>query len=161
MLMLPTRWDPMRELTTLQREFDDLFRRIFGVTRERGDEASLVSAPAVNSYVKDGTLHVVAEIPGVKLDQLDVRIDGHEVVIKGERQFGRSEEKADYLLRESRFSSFERRLALPEGADADRAHAVCRDGMLEITMPVAMAKPGGRKLVIESLEAGKKSKEVH
>ena len=160
--MLPTRWDPMRELTTLQREFDDLFRRVFGMTRERGEEASQqVTVPVVNSYVKDGTLHMEAEIPGVKPDQLDVRIDGREVVIKGERQFGRSEEKADYLLRESRFSAFERRMTLPDGADVDQAHAVCHDGMLEITMPIAIDRAGGRKLASESLDSGKKSKEVH
>ena len=50
---------------------------------------------------------------------------------------------------------------MPEGADGELAQAANRDGLLEITMPVTAAKPGGRKLVIEDLEAGKKSKEVH
>lgn len=159
--MLPMRWDPMRELTTLQREFDDLFRRVFGMTRERGDETGQITVPAVNSYVKDGTLHLEAELPGVETDLLEVRIDGHELVIKGERRSGRSEEQADYLLRESRHCSFERRLALPEGADAERAHAAYHDGLLEVTMPVTMAKPAGRRLPVEGLPAGKPSKEVH
>lgn len=161
MPMLPMRWDPMRELTTLQHEFDDLFRRVFGMSRERGGEGAVIAVPAVNSFVKDGTLHLEAELPGVEPGQLDVRIDGRDVVIRGERRAGRTEEKADYLVRESRFGAFERRLPLPEGADADKAHAVYRDGLLEITMPVAMTSAGGRKLAIEGLEAGKKSKEVH
>jgi HSP20 family protein len=151
----------MRELTTLQREFDDLFRRVFGSAREQSVEAGLIAAPAVNSYVKDGVLHLEAELPGVKPDELDVRIDGHDVVIKGERHADRREEKVDYLIRESRFSSFERRLALPDGADIEQAKAVYQDGMLQITMPVTMTKPGGRKLSIEGLEPTKKSKEVH
>ena len=159
--MLPIRWDPTRDLTTLQREFDDLFRRVFGMAREGGGEPGVVAVPAVNSYIKDGTLHLEAELPGVEAGQLDVRIDGRDVVIRGERRTGHSEEKGDYLLRESRLSTFERRLALPEGADAEHAQAIYRDGLLEITMPVTVAKPGGRKLVIEGLEAGKKSKEVH
>ena len=159
--MLPIRWEPVRELSTLQREFDDLFRRVFGMAREGGGAMQMVAAPAVNSFIKDGMLHLEAELPGVEAGQLDVRIDGHEVVIRGERRTGRTEEKADFLLRESRYSSFERRLALPEGVDAEQAHAVYRDGLLEITMPVTVAKPGGRKLTIEGLEAGKKSKEVH
>jgi len=158
--MLPMRWDAMRDLTTLQREFDDLFRRVFG-TRESGSEAGLVVAPAVNSYIKDGTLHLEAELPGVDPAQLEVRIEAHEVVIRGERRSGRTEEKADFLLRETRYNCFERRLPLPEGADAEQAHAVCRDGLLEITMPMVVAKPGGRKLTIEGLETGKKSREVH
>ena len=159
--MLPMRWEPMRELTTLQREFDDLFRRVFGVTREREAEADLVTVPPVNSYIKDGTLHLEAEIPGVEPDQLEIRIDGHELVIKGERRSGRNEEKADYLLCESRYCSFARRLALPEGADADQAHAVYHDGLLEVTMPVTTAKPVGRKLTVERVQTGKQSKEVH
>jgi len=159
--MLPMRWDPMRDLSTLQREFDDLFRRVFGAARERGGEAEFVVAPAVNSFIKDGNLHLEAELPGVNPEQLEVRIDGREVVIRGERRAGRSEEKADYLMRETRYSAFERRLPLPEGADAEHAHAVCHDGLLEITMPVTAAKPGGRKLVIEGMETGKKSSEVH
>jgi HSP20 family protein len=159
--MLPMRWEPMRELSTLQREFDDLFRRVFGVTREAGGELGVVAVPAVNSFIKDGMLHVEAELPGVEAGQLDVRIDGHEVVIRGERRTGRTEEKGDYLLRESHYGTFERRLALPEGADGELAQAAYRDGLLEITMPVTATKPGGRKLVIEGLEAGKQSKEVH
>jgi HSP20 family protein len=159
--MLPIKWDPMREMTTMQRELDDLFRRVFGMTREGSGELAVVAAPAVNSYIKDGLLHLEAELPGVEAGQLDVRIDGRELVVRGERRSGRTEEKADFLLRESRFSTFERRLALPEGADGEQAHAVYRDGLLEITMPVTVTKPGGRKLVIEGLEAGKKSKEVH
>jgi HSP20 family molecular chaperone IbpA len=51
-------------------------------------------------------------------------------------------------------------LALPDGADIDKAHAVYRDGLLEIATPVAMAKPAGRRLVVENLGFAKKSKEV-
>jgi HSP20 family protein len=159
--MLPMRWEPMRDLSTLQREFDDLFRRVFGTAREGGGEFGMVAVPAVNSFIKDGVLHLEAELPGVETGQLDVRIDGREVVIRGERRTGRTEEKDDFLLRESRCSTFERRLALPEGVDGEHAKAVYRDGLLEITMPMTAVKPGGRKLVIEGLEAGKKSKEIH
>ena len=159
--MLPMRWDPMRELNTLQREFDDLFRRVFGMHREREEGGGLIAVPPVNSYIKEGMLHLEAELPGVEPGQLDVRIDGREVVIKGERRAGRSEENADYLLRESRYVTFERRLTLPEGADIDKAHAGYRDGLLEITMPVTTVKAAGRKLAIEGLTTGKKSKEMH
>ena len=159
--MLPIRWDPRRELSTFQREFDDLFRRVFGMEREGSGVMAAIAAPAVNSYVKDGVLHLEAELPGVDAGKLDVRIDGHDVVIRGERRTGRTEEKADYLIQESRCATFERRLTLPDGADVEKAHAACRDGLLEITMPMAATVAGGRKLVIEGLEAGKKSKEVH
>jgi HSP20 family protein len=159
--MLPIRWDPGRDLSTLRREFDDLTRRVFGVTREEEGGWGGVAAPAVNSYIKEGTLHFEAELPGVKTGQLDVRIDGRDLIIAGERRTGHTEEKADFLLHESRIAKFERRLTLPEGADVEKAHATYRDGLLEITMPVTEAKTKGRKLVIEGLESGRKSKEIH
>lgn len=159
--MLPIRWDPAREMGSLQREFDDLFHRIFGVTREGGGDLARVTVPAVNSYVKDGVLHIEAELPGVEAGQLDVRVDGRDVVISGERRAAHSEEKADFLMRESRITRFERRLGLPEGAEGEKAHAVYRDGLLEVTMPMTVVKAGGRKLVVEGLDTGKKSKEIH
>lgn len=159
--MLPIRWDSTRELGALQREFDDLFHRVFGVTREGGGGLATVAIPAVNSYVKDGVLHLEAELPGVEAGQLDVRIDGRDVIISGERRTAHTEDKTDFLMRESRIARFERRLSLPEGAESDKAHAVYRDGLLEVTMPMTAVKAGGRKLVVEGLDTGKSSKEIH
>lgn len=159
--MLPIRWDPVRDLSTLRREFDDLTRRVFGMTQEEEGGVERLAIPAVNSYLKEGMLHFEAELPGVEAGQLDVRIDGRDLVISGERRTGRTEEKVDFLLHESRIARFERRLSLPEGAEFEKAHAVYRDGLLEITMPVTEAKSKGRKLVIEGLDTGRKSKGVH
>lgn len=159
--MLPIRWDPVRDMNTLRREFDDLTRRVFGMTREEEGGLAAIAVPAVNSYIKDGVLHLEAELPGVETGQLDVRIDGHDLIIAGERRTGRTEEKAEFLMHESRIARFERRLTLPEGVESEKAHAVYRDGLLEITMPVIKTKAGGRKLVIEGLETGKKSKGIH
>lgn len=159
--MLPVRFEPMKDLRTLQREFDDLVHRVFGVAGESGGELAAIAVPTVNSYVKDGTLHLEAELPGVDADQLDVEVDGRQVIITGERRSVRDEEKADFLLHESRVSRFERRLMLPEGADSDQAEASYRDGLLEITMPMIKSKATGRKLAIAKEPAKAKGKEVH
>jgi len=160
--MLPVRHGEMRQLNTLQREFDDLFNRIFGIAEERKGDLATVAIPAVNSYIRDGRLHLEAELPGVEAGQLDVRIDGPQVIISGERRSGHTEEKADFLLHESRVATFERCLTLPEGADGEQAKASYHDGLLEITMPMTKAKAaGGRKLAIEGLESEKKSKKAH
>lgn len=159
--MLPIRWEPIRELNTFQRELDDLFHRMFGVTREAGVGAALLSAPAINTYVKDNTFYLEADLPGVDSDKLDVRIDGHELVLRGERRETSKTEEADFLVRESRCNTFERRLTLPDGVDTDKIHATYKDGLLEITLPVVKTTMGGRKVPIEGLGAAKKSKEVH
>lgn len=158
--MLPIRWDPIRDLSTLQRELDDVMRRVFGTTRESGT-GMLTTTPAINSFVKDGVFHLEAELPGVDTDKLDVRIDGRNLVIKGERRVSKKTEEADYLIRESRFTSFERSMVLPDGVDADKAHASYKDGLLEVTMPIVEKETGGRKITVEGLESGKKSKEIH
>ena len=159
--MLPVRFDPMRELSTLQREMDDLFKRMFGSSRNTGEGGFLTTSPAINSYIKDGVFHLEAELPGVDTDKLDVRMDGGELIIRGERSSSHKKEEVDYLLQESRLSTFERRMTLPADADIDKAHASYQNGLLEVTMPVTKKEVSGRKIPIEGIKVGKKSKEIH
>lgn len=159
--MLPIRFDPARELSTLQREMDDLFKRMFGSSRELSDVSTTTSTPVVNSYIKDGVFHLEAELPGVDTDKLDVRMDDGNLVIHGERRAEKKTEDVHYLLHESRLSTFERRMTLPDGADIDKAHASYQNGMLEVTVPISETKATGRKIPIEGIKGGKKSKEIH
>jgi HSP20 family protein len=159
--MLPIRFDPIRELGTLQREMDDLFKRMFGSSRETGDIGLLTASPVVNSYMKEGVFHLEAELPGVDTDKLDVRMHDHDLVIRGERHATHKKEDVNYLLQESRLSTFERRMPLPPGADMEKAHATFQNGLLEVTIPVNKAELSGRKIPIEGIEGGKKSKEIH
>ena len=158
---MPIRFDPMRELSNLQREMDDLFKRMFGSSSAVGNVGALAATPAVNSYVKDGVFHLEAEMPGVDTDKLDVRMDDGNLVIHGERRSSQKKEDADYLLKESSFSTFERRVTLPAGAEIEKAHATYQNGLLEVTVPITETKLSGRKIPIEGLKAGKKSKEIH
>ena len=82
-------------------------------------------------------------------------------MIHGERRTEHKTEDVDYLLQESSLSTFERRMALPTGADIEKAHATYQNGMLEVTVPINEIKPSGRKIPIEGIESGKKSKEIH
>lgn len=158
--MLPIRFDPLRDLTNLQREFDDVVRRVFGHGRDTG-ETLMTAVPSINSFVKDNVFHLEAELPGVDADKLDVRIDGGELLIRGERRTSKESEGADYLIREAQIATFERRLRLPEGADSDKAHASYKDGLLEVTMPMTRPVEGGRRIPVEAGKIEKKSKEVH
>jgi HSP20 family protein len=159
--MLPIRFDPIRELSSMQHEMDDLFKRMFGSTRESGDVCLLTTAPTVNSYIKDGVFHLEAELPGVDPDKLDVRMDNRDLVIHGERRTMHKSKDVDYLLQESRLSTFERRMTLPAGADIEKAHATYHNGLLEVTVPIDKTQPRGRKIPIEGVEVSKKSKEIH
>jgi HSP20 family protein len=159
--MLPIRFDPIRELSSMQHEMDNLFKRMFGSTRESGDVCLLTISPTVNSYIKDGVFHLEAELPGVDPDKLDVRMDNRDLVIHGERHTMHKSKDVDYLLQESRLSTFERRMTLPAGADIEKAHATYHNGLLEVTVPIDKTQPRGRKIPIEGVEASKKSKKIH
>lgn len=154
--MLPARLDPFRsinkELSSLHREMDDLFRRTFG----QPTEARGVMSPTINTYAKGNTFCVEADIPGVKKEDLDVSVDGDVLTLRGERKESKEVKEEDYIVRESQFGSFIRRLTLPEGVNIDQIHASYDDGILKISMPMEKKLSAGRKVQIEWPKEGKK-----
>lgn len=163
--MLPTRWDPFRNLThelgSLHREMDDLFRRTFGLTKETSEQAGFSMAPAVNTYTKGNKYFVEAELPGVNKDEVDVSIDGGILSISGERKADKETKEGDYFIRESHYGSFLRRLTLPEGVNAEEVSAKFKDGVLRISMPIEKKLTTGRKVLIEGPEGEQKEKKTH
>lgn len=162
--MLPIRFDPMRELSTLHREMDELFRRTFGsFMPEKEHEAGegRWMTPLVDTFTKGNMYHIRAEMPGVAKDDIDLSVEGHVLTMKGERKADRETREEDYHLRETRYGSFVRRFNLPEGADTGAIHASFDNGMLEITMPVTKKAITGRKVMIEGPETKKAGKKIH
>jgi HSP20 family protein len=101
------------------------------------DSHNDVFTPAVESYVKDGNLVVRADVPGLELKDLDVSVLGNVLTVKGERKSEQEVKKQDYLRREVSYGSFERRMSLPEGAATDKVKASFKNGVLEISVPLA------------------------
>lgn len=159
--MLPIRWEPFRELSTLHKEIDELFRRTFGGIREPEGEAMNLMSPKVNTFVKDEVYHVEAELPGIERKDLDVSIDGNILTLKGERRTKQETRHQDFLMQESSYGSFLRRLVLPDGVNADKVHAAYEDGILTITMPLEKKLMTGRKVMIEGGTGKSEGKKVH
>lgn len=162
--MLPIRWDPVKELTNLRKEMDDLFRRTLGsssLEESSALEGGRWMVPTVDTFIKGETFHVKAELPGVSKDDIDVSVDGNIVTLKGERKEEHETKDKDYHLRESRSGSFIRRLTLPEGAKTDDIHASYDNGVLEITVPLDKKTISGRKIMIEGPGTDKSGKKVH
>lgn len=163
--MLPVRWDPFRgigrELGTLHREMDDLFRRTFGMTTEPALERGAFITPAVNTFVKGDTYFVEAEIPGVNKKDLDVTIEGNVLTLRGERKESKETKEEDYYIREAQYGSFIRRLTLPEEVNSEKIQASYENGILRISMPVTKKVTTGRKVLIAGPEEARKKGEVH
>lgn len=160
------KWDPTRELSVLQREMDDLFRRVFGnlgsispinlFRREGLTKGEWY--PVVDCYMQDNKFTVHADLPGVDIKNLDVSIAGNILTIKGERKSELEEKKEGYLVHEACYGSFERVLTIPDGVDTSKATAGFKNGVLELTMPCkAEALPRKVRIEIGEGKEGRKA----
>src|SRR5258706_12392180 len=115
------RWEPARETVTLAQAMDRLFNDAF--PRPLNLDGDNWSIPAVDMYQTDDEIVVKAALPGIKANEVQINVTGEVLTIKGEvKQKEEVNEKA-YHLREQRWGTFERSLALPTDVIADKAKA--------------------------------------
>jgi HSP20 family protein len=130
------RWEPARELMSLREAMDRLFDDSFTRPLSVRDGWSM-STPAIDMYQTDNEVVVRASIPGIKANEVQINITGDVLTLKGE--VNQDEERKDraWHIREQRFGSFERSVALPTAVKTDMAEAVFENGILTITLPKA------------------------
>ncbi len=126
--------DPFRELEQLQRRMNRLFQNTFG--REWTPWQTGVY-PLVNISEDKDHLYVRAELPGVKPEDLDITIKDNSLVLRGERKIAEEAKNVNYHRRERESGFFRRVVRLPSPVDPGRVEAVCKDGILTVTL----AKP--------------------
>ena len=114
--------------------------------------------PALDIFERDGQLLVQADLPGVAADNVTVEVDDGLLTVSGERREEREVDSDGFRRLERRYGKFSRSIALPEGAKADEISASYRDGVLEITMPLAQPTPQRRTINIKSAAAGEAGK---
>lgn len=83
---------------------------------------------------KSGDFHVEIDMPGVKKEDIDVRIDNNILTVSGERKMKKEVKKKDYYHMESSFGRVERSFSLPKGIDQDKINAQYKDGRLVIDL---------------------------
>lgn len=107
--------------------------------------------PATEFVECDGEFRMTAELPGMTVDDIEIKLSDGTVTIRGEKTEEKKEEKEDYLVSERRYGQFQRTLALPTGIDADKVSAEFTNGVLTVTLPKsAEAKQKERKVEIRS-----------
>ncbi|MGB6067255.1 MAG: Hsp20/alpha crystallin family protein [Desulfomonilaceae bacterium] len=125
-----------RELDRLQRSMDELFNAVSGARRPSMDplwrEAQIF--PLLNVRELDHSFVVTAEIPGMKTEDLEIKIEGDTLILKGERKPQDGSEKASYHRRERATGVFQRSLTLPSKVDAENVDATYKDGILTVTL---------------------------
>ena len=158
-MALLEKWNPSRELERLRHEFDDLFER-FGFERggllKEWQSASL--RPAIESFIDGDKFTVRVELPGIDPKDVDVKVAGGVLTVKGSREEKQETKKRDFFHREFRYGSFERAITLPEGIKAEDLKATYHDGVLELTASMPKeALPKEVKVQIQSGESKKPS----
>jgi HSP20 family protein len=124
--------DPFATLAAVQRAMDNAMGNDwFG-----GRTAGAGAYPPVNVFNEGEDFVVVAELPGVKKEDLDVQVRGDTLRIKGKKTVGH-EVKASVHRRERSAGDFDRTLTLPAQLDAGKVSADYRDGVLTVRLPRA------------------------
>jgi len=127
-------FSPFEELERLRRRMDRLFQESFGLEpyyRTGG------VYPLVNISEDHDHFYVRAELPGVQPEDLDITIKDQSLVLRGERKIPKAGEEVNYHRRERESGTFRRVVRLPGPVNAEKVSAVCKDGVLTITL----AKP--------------------
>ncbi len=114
--------------------FGDLFDRFENWTADAGSWVF----PAVNLWEDERTLYAEAELPGMKMEDIEVTVLGDELTIKGERR-AQEPENASVHCRERGVGAFSRSIRLQVEVNPDKIQASLRDGILTVTLPKAEA----------------------
>jgi HSP20 family protein len=129
-----TRWEPVREMMTLRDAMDRLFDDAF--TRPIGTNGGSTT-PAIDLYQTDEEVVLRAALPGLKADDVQISVTNNVLTLRGEFKWEDAHKEATYHIREQRYGSFERSIALPVDVQTDKAQADFQDGVLTITLPKA------------------------
>jgi HSP20 family protein len=136
--MALVRWDPAREVDTLQGEVNRLFDTFFGSSN---DARARRWVPAMDLVESDDQLILRADLPGLDKDDVSIEIKDGVLTVSGERRTERERKSEGFYRVERAFGSFSRSLSLPEGIDAEKVSADFDKGVLEVRIP----KPEERK----------------
>ena len=137
------RWDPFRELSTLEYNWTNRLRDFY--TPASADDVALPGTwvPPVDIYEngKD-ELVIKAELPGFKPEDVSVTVEGDLLTFGGERKLAQDLREKHWRRIERRYGKFSRSFSLPPTVNADQVSAEYKDGTLTVTLPLREeAKP--------------------
>jgi HSP20 family protein len=141
--MAIVRFDPFRDLASMQ----DRINRIFGEAYLRNNDDDVTNRgdwrPVVDIYENDKHEIVLrAELPGLKREDLDIRVENNTLTLRGERKRDTEVKQESYHRVERSYGSFSRSFSLPTTVDTEKVSAAFTDGVLTITLPMREeAKP--------------------
>src|SRR5215207_6573912 len=118
-----TPWQtPLRALSEMQREMNQLFSRFFGEGEQVGNrwQSQIESyVPRIESSVRDNTLCVKVDLPGINPKDVEVMVEGNRLILRGQRKAEHEGSEKSYVYREVQYGSFVRSFPIPDGVKAE------------------------------------------
>jgi HSP20 family protein len=134
------RWEPFRELSSLQTEMNRLFNAAFDPTAT-GNGGTRRWTPAMDLLETDDQFVLRADLPGMTESDVNIELEDNVLTVSGERKHEHEEKREGFFRVERAFGSFSRALTLPKGVDPEAVSAGFENGVLEVRIP----KPEERK----------------
>jgi HSP20 family protein len=150
---------PLAEIARWEREMDRMLANFLGgrmpLASQDISQRLGIREPAVDIYEDGDDIVVKAEMPGVDLDDIEVTVTDNVLVLRGEKQKEEEADEGNYYRSERVYGAFVRSIPLPPEADAQKATAVFKNGVLEIRLPKAEeAKKRQVKVNVEGQPGG-------
>jgi HSP20 family protein len=123
---------PVRRFSDPTRVLENFFDDFLGTQMTQQAKSW---TPAVDILEKDGDLIVRAELPGVQEKDIDLKLEGNVLTLKGERRMEDEQDREDYHRVESFYGSFARSFTVPDTADLEKISADYKNGVLTVKIP--------------------------
>jgi HSP20 family protein len=153
--MALVRWEPVRELTSIQNEMNRLFNTFFDTpTTGSGGNGNTLRRwiPAMDLVESDEHFVLKADLPGLTEADVNVEVEDNVLTISGDRKAEHEDKREGYVRVERAFGAFRRSLTLPEGIDPEAVQASFENGVLEVRIP----KPEERKPRKVAIQVGER-----
>ncbi len=129
------RWDPFRELVSMQDRMNRLFE---DAVRTRGGEDEMTAGnwvPPVDIYETKDALVVKAQLPEVNKEDIEIRLENGVLSIRGERKLQEDLKQEQCYRMECQYGAFSRSFSLPRTVDQEKINANYKDGVLTLRIP--------------------------
>ena len=136
-----TRREPFRELERFEEDMDRLLGRslrwfdwpLYTLTRPLTMYRAYL--PPLEIFERDGYTVIRLEVPGMRMEDIDISVSDGLLTIKGEKKMEEEIKEENYVCSERVYGSFHREVSIPEGIDTSKVSATYESGILEVSLP--------------------------
>lgn len=133
--MAIVKWEPLRDFVTLQDRMNQFLSDTLNIDEPENGRLVQDWVPAVDVYEDAEAIQLKAELPGMEMKEIEVKIENNALEIRGEKKIEQTEKKENYHRIERVFGRFSRSFRLPNTVAQDKIKAKYERGVLTITLP--------------------------